>query len=81
MLDFNNIYNIDCLEGMKDIPDKSIDCIITDLPYGTIRMSWDCVYPFGQVVASVEQNPGRLWYCSSLWLRAILDETQNGGFG
>ena len=43
MLDFNNIYNIDCLEGMKDIPDKSIDCIITDLPYGSIRMSWDCL--------------------------------------
>lgn len=30
----NKLYNGDCLELMKDIPDKSIDCIITDLPYG-----------------------------------------------
>lgn len=31
---------------MKDIPDKSIDCIITDLPYGTTKCSWDIVIPF-----------------------------------
>jgi len=31
----------DCLEVMKDIPDKSIDCIITDPPYGmNYRSSW-----------------------------------------
>ena len=26
----------DCLEVMKDIPDKSIDMILCDLPYGTL---------------------------------------------
>jgi len=31
---------------MKDIPDKSIDCIITDLPYGTTQCKWDTVIPF-----------------------------------
>lgn len=59
MLEFNNIYNIDCLEGMKDIPDKSIDCIITDLPYGSIRMSWDCVIPLD-----------KLWH---QWNRILVD--------
>lgn len=29
-IELNTIYNIDCLEGMKLIPDKSIDCIICD---------------------------------------------------
>lgn len=29
----NYIDNIDCLEGLKDIPDKSIDLIVTDPPY------------------------------------------------
>lgn len=29
----NTVYNCDCLELMKDIPDKSIDCILTDPPY------------------------------------------------
>ena len=29
----NKIYNEDCLEGMKRIPDNSVDCILTDPPY------------------------------------------------
>ncbi|HOK14265.1 MAG TPA: site-specific DNA-methyltransferase [Candidatus Kapabacteria bacterium] len=32
-LEFNNIYNMDCIEGMKKIPDGSIDLIITDPPF------------------------------------------------
>ena len=31
----------DCLELMKDIPDKSIDMILCDLPYGTTACKWD----------------------------------------
>ena len=37
----------DCLELMKDIPDKSIDMILCDLPYGTTACKWDTVIPFG----------------------------------
>ena len=33
MLELNKIHCGDCLELMKDIPDESIDCIITDPPY------------------------------------------------
>jgi site-specific DNA-methyltransferase (adenine-specific) len=36
----------DCLELMKDIPDKSIDMILCDLPYGTTKNKWDSVIPF-----------------------------------
>ena len=36
----------DCLEIMKDIPDKSIDAIICDLPYGTTACKWDTIIPF-----------------------------------
>jgi len=36
----------DCLELMKDIPDKSIDAIICDLPYGTTACKWDVIIPF-----------------------------------
>jgi site-specific DNA-methyltransferase (adenine-specific) len=32
---------MDCLEGMKMIPDGSVDCIITDLPYGTTYSEFD----------------------------------------
>lgn len=33
----NNIYQGDCLELMKGIPDNSVDMILADLPYGTIK--------------------------------------------
>jgi len=36
----------DCLELMKQIPDGSIDAIITDPPYGTTACKWDSVIPF-----------------------------------
>ena len=36
----------DCLEVMKDIPDKSIDMILCDLPYGTTACKWDTIIPF-----------------------------------
>ena len=36
----------DCIEKMKDIPDKSIDMILCDLPYGTTACKWDIVIPF-----------------------------------
>ena len=35
-----------CLEVMKDIPDGSIDMILTDPPYGTTACKWDSVIPF-----------------------------------
>ena len=42
----NMIFNEDCLEWMKRIPDQSIDCIITDPPYWTTACKWDSVIPF-----------------------------------
>lgn len=33
-MELNRIYNIDCIEGMKAIDDKSIDLVLTDIPYG-----------------------------------------------
>jgi len=36
-----NIYNEDCLEGMERLEDKSIDLIVTDLPYGLMSYKQD----------------------------------------
>lgn len=44
------LYRGDCLEIMKDIPDKSIDMILCDLPYGITQNKWD-----------LEINPIELW--------------------
>lgn len=37
MLKLNNIYNMDCIEGMKLLPDNSIDLIFTSPPYADLR--------------------------------------------
>lgn len=41
----------DCLELMNDIPNKSIDLILCDLPYGTTQNKWDTVIPFDKLWA------------------------------
>ena len=46
MLEIKQLYNVDCLEGMREIDDKSIDMILCDLPYGTTQCKWDTVIPF-----------------------------------
>ena len=40
------LLNGDCLELMKNIPDKSIDMILCDLPYGTTWAKWDNLIQF-----------------------------------
>ena len=37
MLEINKIYNCDCLEGLKEIDDESINCCITSPPYWALR--------------------------------------------
>lgn len=52
----NNIYNIDCFEGMAQLPDASVDCILTDLPYGvTAKNKWDKVLPFDKMWSEYER--------------------------
>lgn len=54
-LELNRIYQMDCLEGMKLIPDKSIQSIICDLPYGTTSLKWDCVIPLDKLWEQYER--------------------------
>ena len=41
-----NLMQGDCLERMKEIPDGSVDMVLTDPPYGTTQCKWDSVIPF-----------------------------------
>lgn len=41
----NTIINGDCLDVMSNIPDKSIDMILCDLPYGSTQNHWDSIIP------------------------------------
>ena len=40
-MELNKIYHMDAFEGLKLIPDKSIDMVLTDPPYGTTENKWD----------------------------------------
>jgi site-specific DNA-methyltransferase (adenine-specific) len=42
----NKVICGDCLIEMQKIPDKSIDMILCDLPYGTTACKWDTIIPF-----------------------------------
>ena len=59
-MELNTIYNMDCLEGMKQIPDGSIDAIICDLPYGTMKgiddkHDWDEIIPSAPLFEQYER--------------------------
>lgn len=43
------LYCGDCLELMKELPARSIDAIIFDLPYGSTKCAWDIVIPFDKL--------------------------------
>jgi len=49
------LFNCDWLELCKSLPDKSIDAIITDLPYGTTACSWDEIIPFAPMWEQVNR--------------------------
>ena len=46
MLELNQIYNLNCLDGMKQIRNGTIDMILSDLPYGITECEFDKVIPF-----------------------------------
>ena len=40
------LWQGDCLDLMKNIPDKSVDMVLSDPPYGTTACKWDVIIPF-----------------------------------
>ena len=66
-MEIDNIYNMDCLEGMKQIPDGSVDAVICDLPYGTMKgivnapgwencsCEWDSIIPTDKLFAEYDR--------------------------
>lgn len=50
-----NIKQGDCLELMKEIPDKCIDMVLCDLPYGTTKNKWDNIIPLDSLWRQYER--------------------------
>lgn len=55
-LELNRIYQREAIEGMRMIPDKSVDMILCDLPYGTTRNKWDSIIPLDALWTQYERT-------------------------
>lgn len=75
------IYNEDCLEGMKRIPDGSVDCIICDLPYGVLNKGnrntqWDKELPladlWGQYRRVIKDNGAILLFGQGMFTAQLM---------
>ena len=44
-----NLYNDDCFNVLKTLPDESVDLVLTDPPYGTTAIQWDKVLDFNKM--------------------------------
>jgi len=49
------LHNMDCLDFMRSLPDKSVDMVLTDPPYGTTACKWDTVIPFEPMWAELKR--------------------------
>lgn len=57
----NNIYNEDCYEAIKKIPDKSIDLVYIDIPYDICYNGKGCLHSkINDALYSVMQDNGEL---------------------
>ena len=50
------LYNDDCLEVMKEIPNKSIDMILCDLPYQVTKNKWDTIIPMNDYIIANDES-------------------------
>lgn len=74
MLELNKVYNMDCLDGMKQFPDKYFDILVTDPPFGGAGndFKWDDKSRFGGIFDKYKvSRTGRGW--ASKYENKIID--------
>lgn len=55
VIDNSTLINADCFDILPFVPDKSIDAIIADLPYGKTRNKWDSILPLDKLWAEYKR--------------------------
>lgn len=75
------LYQGDCLELMKEIPEKSIDMVLCDLPYGVLNKTnknaqWDNILPFDKLWKQYERiikdNSCVALFCDGLFMAELM---------
>lgn len=71
-----NLYNGDCLELMKNIPNKSIDMILCDLPYQRTKNKWDTIIPYDELWKQYEriikENGCIALFCDGMFMAKLM---------
>ena len=71
------IFNADCLEKMKDIPEKSVGLMVADLPYGETDCKWDCIIDLEKFWIELKRilkpNGQCLFFCSTKFGNSIIN--------
>ena len=72
----NNIIEGDTIEVMQRIPDKSINMILVDLPYGTTQNKWDSLIPLDQLwkeyLRIIKDNGAMVFTASGLFAAQLM---------
>jgi len=78
------LYQGDCLEVMKKIPDKSIDMILCDLPYGVTENEWDKIIDgkslFSEYKRICKQNANVVLFCQIEFAKYLMQSTYESEF-
>ncbi len=73
---YNYIDNVDCIEGMKEIPDGSVDMVLCDLPYGITACTWDTIIPlellWEQYRRITKKNAAVVLFCSEPFTSSLV---------
>jgi len=76
MLELDRIYNMDCIKGMKQIEDNSIDLVIVDSPYNIGKDDWDNIKNYRSWLVTVfkecervlKENGSFYWFHSDMYI-------------
>lgn len=79
-----NLMCGECLEKMKDIPDRSIDVVLCDLPYGVLDLQWDKIIDtkqlFGEYRRICKQNSNIILFCQIRLAKELMNATYDSEF-
>lgn len=87
MLETNKVYEMDCLEGMRELADNSCDCCVTDPPYGIRFMgkTWDYDIPpvaiWKEVLRVLKPGAHMLVACGTRTQHRMAVNIEDAGFG
>lgn len=70
------LYQGDCLDILKTLPDGCVDAVVTDPPYGTTHCKWDSVIPFEPMWAELKRiikpNGAIVLFCTQPFTSALI---------